>query len=171
MTGGFTPLDSILLLVIIHSFLAWCAHVIFSLRLFAVFFWYSSWSILITILFLIDSSQGPTFPPTGKGSQVARKILSSIVAAKTIKVQSVLLMLCAISSVYSTIFISSFGHLHLNPSVVCLQAGIIVSYGLKMQCGCTVWSCHDKSFSTVYFKHFSILMLQIDCFIQRSRGR
>lgn len=63
---------------------------------------------MITILFLIKSSQGPSFLPTGKGSQMAKKNLSNIVAAKTIKVQSVLLMLHAIFSVYSTIFISFF---------------------------------------------------------------
>ncbi|XP_042347315.1 nephrocystin-4 [Plectropomus leopardus] len=39
--------------------------------------------------FLCDHTmalQGPSYPPTGKGSQVAKKILSNVVAAKTIKV-------------------------------------------------------------------------------------
>jgi len=69
-------------------------------------------------------SQGPSFLPTGKGSQLAKKNLSNIVAAKTIKVKSGLLILCEIFSVYWTLLISLCSRLPLNPSVVCFQAGI-----------------------------------------------
>lgn len=44
--------------------------------------------------FLIKSSQGPSLMATGRGSQMAKKNPSNIIAAKTIKVQNVLLMLC-----------------------------------------------------------------------------
>lgn len=117
------------------QFPAWCTDVIFPLESFVVFDRCSVW---INIRFLIKSSQGPSLLPAGKGSQVAKKNLSNIVAAKTIKVQSVLLMLCAIFSVYGTIFISILSLQPLNPWFVCLQAGIIASYGFEVRCGCTV---------------------------------
>lgn len=44
-------------------------------------------------LFVIRPLQGPSFLPTSKNSQVGKKNLSNIVAAKTIKVGSVLFML------------------------------------------------------------------------------
>lgn len=99
---------------------------------------FDRWSILIKKICLIKSSQGPSFLPSGKGSQMAKKNLSNIVAAKTIKVQSVLLVLHAIFSVLSTVFISSWSVVLPNPWFVCLQAGIIVSYGFEVQRGCTV---------------------------------
>lgn len=167
MTGGFTPFGSILLHMMIYSFLP-DVHMWY----FLWWFFFDRWSILITVLFLIKSSQGPSFPPTGRGSQVAKKNLSNIVAAKIIKVQSGLLMLCAIFYVYWTIFISFCSRLLLNPPVVCLQAGIIVSYGFEIQCGRTVCFHHDKSFNTVHLKHYEHLRVyKFDCYIQRSRGR
>lgn len=54
------------------------------------------------------ASQGPSFPPTGKGSQVAKKNLSNMVAAKTIKVQIVLLMPHTLSCGYGTFLIEVF---------------------------------------------------------------
>lgn len=49
--------------------------------------------LTFTTVFVIKSLQGPSFLPAGKASQVAKKNLSNIIAAKTVKVQSVLLML------------------------------------------------------------------------------
>ncbi len=134
---GFTPCGSIVLLMMFSrwsqlSFVVYRCNIFF-----AAICCFSRWLFLITALFLNKSSQGPSFLPTGKGSQVAKKNLSNIVAAKTIKVQSVLLMLGAIFSVRWTIFISFCSFLLLSPSAVGLQAGIIVSYGFKIHGGCT----------------------------------
>lgn len=66
----------------------WGPLVLFS----AVIYSFGRWTFLITV-FVIKSLQGPSFLPAGKASQVAKKNLSNIIAAKTVKVQSVLLML------------------------------------------------------------------------------
>lgn len=79
--------------------------------------------MLIALLYLIKSSQGPSFLPTGKGSQVAKKNLSNIVAAKTVKVHSVLLMLCVVSVCW-TIVISFCS---VSESHGCLSPGWIYS--------------------------------------------
>lgn len=79
----------------------------------AVICYFGRWSFLIT-LSLIESLQGPSFFPPGNGSQVAKKTLSNIIAAKTIKVPSVLHMLLMIWCLFlrccirPPLFLSSF---------------------------------------------------------------
>lgn len=86
----------------------------FSLQSFVVVFLRQMLSFDKHPVFLSYSSQGPGYLPTGKGSQMAKKNLSNIVAAKTIKVQCVL---HAISSVNGTILISISNLLLLNPLI------------------------------------------------------
>lgn len=72
---------------------------------------------LITLV--IKPSQGPSFLPAGKGSQLAKKNLSNIVAAKTVKVHSAPLMPL---------------HVCRAPSVaVCLQAQIAIRRGSELR--------------------------------------
>lgn len=81
---------SLLSVVTIRSFLAGFVNVVFPENK-LVFI--CRCSVLITVCVFIESLQGPSFLPTGKGSQMAKKTLSNIINAKIIKVHSVPLRL------------------------------------------------------------------------------
>lgn len=80
----------LLSVVTIYSFLAVFVNVVFpENKLVSI----CRCSVLITVCVFIKSLQGPSFLPTGKGSQMAKKTLSNIINAKIIKVHSVPLRL------------------------------------------------------------------------------